>query len=123
MYLPGNHRTSIKAAFKPPSNFISQCHQCFSIDPVIKLSIAMIMRKFMPYIVKSDRREANFPTPNFPIENMKKLDEQMKQPYHLFVIEVIVVVFDLLLPLRHNLKDMQIQKTIKSTRLYLKNRP
>ena len=32
----------------------------------------------MPYFVKSDIWEAILPTPNFQMEKMKKLDEEMK---------------------------------------------
>ena len=37
---------------------------------------------------------------------MKELDEEMKYLYHLFVTNVIVVVFKLVLPLRGNLKGV-----------------
>ena len=32
----------------------------------------------MPYFVKRGRREANLLTPNFRMEKIKKLDEEMK---------------------------------------------
>ena len=53
------------------------------------------------------------------MEKTKKLDEKMKYLNHLFVT---VVVFTLVLPLRGNLKGVQIQKTIKNTGHYLKYR-
>ena len=49
-----------------------------SRDPAIKLPIAMILRKFMQYFVKNDRKEANFLTPNFPMQKIKKIDKEMK---------------------------------------------
>ena len=47
----------------------------------------MMLGNFMPYFVKSDKKEVNFPTLNnlFRKETMKELDEEMIYLHHLFV--------------------------------------